>query len=78
MYERETRTAVRDIVYNHDAVGATVVSRSNGPEAFLTCQKLWVRTVRIGSLAQTCCIPLEARSRSISIYAILLKEGRTI
>lgn len=68
MREQGTRTAVRDIVYNHDAVGTTVVSGGDGPETFLTCQKYCVSAVRIGSLEQTCCIPLESEVSDVLVF----------
>ena len=58
MREHETRTAIRDIVYNHDAMGTSIVSRSDCAETFLTCQEGRVSAAPLVLPEQTCCIPL--------------------
>jgi hypothetical protein len=59
MREHETRTAVRDVVYNHDAMGTSIVSRSDCAETLLTCQDGGVSATPLISPEQTCCIPLK-------------------
>jgi len=61
MHGYETRTAIRDIVYNHNAMGTSIVSRGDCAETFLTCQEGGVSVTPSVLPEQTCCIPLRVK-----------------
>ena len=61
MHKHEARTAICDIIDNYNAVGTSIVSRSDCAEAFLTCQEGGVSAAPLVSREQTCCIPLKAK-----------------
>jgi len=61
MHEHGTCTAVRDIIYDHDAMGTSIVGRSDCAEAFLTCQEDAVSAAPRVSPEPTCCVPLTAK-----------------